>query len=137
MSIQAIADLFDVEVKKVRPKLSVYDYDVFGNNPIDSVQMRKHYNLIITEFEIVEEGNFRYRIYKTILDLWSIKGINFRSDYYALVDDAEQIQENLINPKTVDKCIRRIEPTDYVAEEEPDSESAFKIRLNFDVYVGI
>lgn len=137
MSIRAIADLFDEEIKKVKPELSVYDYDVFGNNPIDSVQMRKHYNLIITEFEIVEESNFRYRIYKVTLDLWSIKGINFRQDYYDLVDDAESIQENLINPKTVKDCIRRIEPTEYIAEEEPDSESAFKIRLNFDVYVGI
>lgn len=137
--ITAVRQFFDTEIKKVKPNLSAYKRDIFGNNPINQSEARNTYNLIITNFQFIEDGNFKYRVYECILDLYSVGGsFNTIDDYDALIDDAEQIQDNLINEKAIGTdCIRRVEALDYEAIEEEDTDYVFKIRLPFNVYVGI
>lgn len=140
-SIKAVRDFVDEQVKKTRPDLSAYKFDVFGNNDnVNSAEMQTKYNLIINRFRIEEEGGaFRQRVYECNLDIWKINGYPPLASFDQLVDDVENIADNLIDFKAISKsgCIRKVELIDYEAIEEPSSESTYKIRLAFEIFVGI
>ncbi len=136
--IQEIVDFFDRNIKKVLPTFNLYERDVFGNNDIDYAELKNKYKLIQTDRTTIELGNFTYRIYTTVLEIYSIKGTRYYDDHEELVDTAQSILDNLIDPKEINlaNCIRRIEPLDDISLEEVDTDSAFKVALTFDVYVG-
>lgn len=139
MSISFVRNYVNDQVIAVDPNLSAFEKDVFGNNDVTTIEARKNYNLIITNFEMVTEAQYFTRIYNCQLDVWSAKGSGVLADYNTLVDTVEAIQENLINTANYvgQGCIYRVEPLAYAAIEEPTNDNTFKVRLEFDIYTQL